>query len=95
MTENRITEDRIDTLMAEATIEDMKIGDKSTVVNVVLPNGFNIIDSSSCVDPENYDHELGKSICLKRIREQVWHLEGYRLQCELADQNTQKEAANG
>lgn len=56
------------------------IGDKTTVVRAVLRNGFELVESSSCVSAENYDQELGASICLKKIRDKVWFLLGFLLQ---------------
>lgn len=57
-----------------------KLGSKTTVVNGVLRNGFEIVESSSCVDPENYNEALGSSICIKRIKNRMWELLGFVLQ---------------
>lgn len=80
-----ITKEQVDNLIASSKINDVKMGEKTTVVTLTLPNGFVIVESSSCVHPENYDHELGKEICLKHAVDQIWKLEGYRLQCEIYD----------
>ena len=56
------------------------IGGKTTVVRAVLRNGFELVESSSCVSAENYDQELGASICLEKIRDKVWFLLGFLLQ---------------
>lgn len=56
------------------------MGEKTTVVRAVLRNGFEIVESSSCVSPENYDEELGAEICLEKIRDKVWFLLGFLLQ---------------
>lgn len=74
----------IDALMAAAVFTDSKMGDKTTVVCCRLPNGFEITETSGCVDPANYDHALGVSVCKRRMVDKLWLLEGYRLQCELA-----------
>lgn len=75
-----VTQEMVDSILAASTIEDVKMGAKTTVVSATLPNGFVIVQSSSCVDPENYDHKLGKEICLKRIKDKIWEFEGYYLQ---------------
>ena len=49
-----------------------------------LPNGFIIVESSSCVDPANYNQSLGEQICMDKIVGKIWYLEGYKLQSELA-----------
>lgn len=79
----RITKEHVDAILAATVYTDTKMGIKSTVVCAQLPNGFEIRESSGCVDPGNYDHALGVAICKRRLADQVWMLEGYRLQCEL------------
>lgn len=71
---------KIEKLMAEADINVTTFFDKTTVVAAKFPNGFVITESSSCVDPRAYDEEEGKQICLKRIKERLWEMEGYFLQ---------------
>lgn len=56
------------------------LGEKTTVVRAVLRNGFEIVESSSCVSPENYDEAMGRDICLEKIRDKVWELLGFLLQ---------------
>jgi hypothetical protein len=63
-----------------ASVESTKIGEKTTVVRATLKNGFEIIETSSCVDKANYDQELGTKICMKRIEDKVWELLGFLLQ---------------
>jgi len=77
---NTITQRHIDSLVSKSSVLVQKIGDKTTIVQLVLPNGFAINEFSSCVDPENYNEELGKSICIERIKNKIWELEGYLLQ---------------
>lgn len=79
----RITQAHINGLLDRSLWSDTKLGIKTTVVCLTLPNGFEVIEASGCVDPRNYDHALGVEICKKRIVDQVWKLEGYRLACEL------------
>ncbi len=81
---NSITQAHIDDLLARSTVSSSIMGIKSTVVCVTLPNGFELIESSGCVDPENYDHTLGVKICLERIKNRLWTMEGYRLSDHLA-----------
>lgn len=61
-------------------VEVTTLGKKTTVVRAVLVNGFEIVEASSCVSPENYSEELGKKICLDRIKGKVWMLLGFLLQ---------------
>ena len=56
------------------------MGGKTTVVRAVLRNGYVIVESSSCVSPENYDEALGERICMKRIEGRIWGMLGFLLQ---------------
>lgn len=80
---NSVTQAQIDRLIDEASITVMSMDNKTTIVKATLKNGWIIVESSSCVDPINYDENLGKSICIERIKNKLWELEGYKLQCEL------------
>lgn len=69
--------------MVDAFIDDVEIetlGEKTTVVRAILRNGFEIVESSSCVSAENYDEEIGAQICLEKIKDKVWFLLGFLLQ---------------
>jgi len=55
--------------------------DKITIVVATLRNGFTIVESSACVDPANYSEEMGKEICIEKIKDKVWNHLGFLLQC--------------
>ena len=61
-------------------VESLTMGEKTTVVKATLINGFEMVEGSSCVDPKNYDEELGMKICLGKMRDEVWKLLGFVLQ---------------
>lgn len=73
----KITPDHIQQLVAASVIHVQKIGEKTCVVCLTLPNGFEITSTASCVDPDDYDEEVGRKIALKRIEDKLWMLEGY------------------
>jgi hypothetical protein len=83
MSDNKITKEQIECILEHSAHSDVKLGTKTTVLVVTLPNGFEIVESSSCVDPANYDHALGVDICKRRVVDKLWLLEGYRLQCDI------------
>jgi len=56
------------------------LGNKTTMVRAVLANGFEIVESSACVEAENYDVRMGTEICLDKIRDRIWYLLGFLLQ---------------
>lgn len=61
-------------------IRVFQVGEKTTVVWVTLANGFEMIESSACVDPDNYDEAIGAEICLAKIKDRLWNLLGFLLQ---------------
>lgn len=73
-----VSQKMVDEFISKTEVTTM--GEKTTVVRAVLRNGFEIVESSSCVSPENYDEELGAEICLEKIRDKVWFLLGFLLQ---------------
>lgn len=82
-TKNTVTQAIVDELMESCDIAVTTAFDKCTIVACKLPSGFVIVESSSCVDPANYDEDMGVDICMKNIEKKVWELEGYLLQNQL------------
>ena len=80
----KVDKETIQKIAESAEIEIMTVFDKCTIMAAKLPNGFVIVESSACVSPENYDEDLGASICAEKIIQKIWELEGYKLQSELA-----------
>lgn len=80
---NKITQEMVDKVISEAEVRDEKWWDNLTIVSVKLKNGWTITETSACVDPANYDHELGKSICMEKIEDQVWKMLGWTLNDEI------------
>lgn len=78
-----VTAERIDYIIDNSDIKAYTVFDKCTVVTCQLPNGFVIVESSACVSPDNYNEAIGINICMEKIADKVWELEGYRLQEEL------------
>ena len=79
---NKVTQERINYLMKNAHWDVQTVYGKCTVVSCQLENGFVLTESSACVDPENYDPEIGVEICRKRIEDRLWYLEGYLMQVQ-------------
>ena len=80
---NKVTIDDVKDFIQEVEVE--KFRDKTTIVKAILKNGFVLIEHSSCVDPINFDMELGKQICIERIENKIWELLGFKLQCDLLE----------
>ncbi|MEE0872543.1 MAG: Gp49 family protein [Ruminococcus sp.] len=92
---NTVTEQQIEDLLANSEIDVRTVFGKVTVVCCKLPNGFVITEASGAVDPTNYSEETGRDICMERITNKLWELEGYALSCKIADRKKlEKSAAN-
>jgi hypothetical protein len=61
-------------------VDVQTLGEKTTLVRVTLINGFELVEASSCVDPANYDENLGKKCCMEKIKDKIWYLLGFLLQ---------------
>ena len=64
---------------------DIDEGDSTTVVTVRLKNGFTITETSGCIDAKNYSKEIGAEICMSKIEDKLWMLEGYALNKRLTE----------
>lgn len=78
-----VDSDYVESMMERSNIIVNKVFDKCTIVACKLPNGFVIVESSSCVNPADYDEDMGVEICLGRILEKVHEMEAYKLQNEM------------
>ena len=63
-----------------AYTETKTMGTKTTVVRCVLRNGFEIVESTGCVDEKNYSEKIGYEICMGKIKDKIWELLGFLLQ---------------
>lgn len=78
-----VTPERIEQVINDSKVTVQTLFDKCTVVACKLPSGFVIVESSACVNPKNYDEKIGIEICMNRIKDKVWEMEGYKLQNDL------------
>lgn len=81
--QNTVSKEQIERIYNNAEKKIEKYWGKCTVVTIQLENGFTIVEHSACVDPANYNEQIGLEICEEKIKNKLWELEGYKLQCEL------------
>lgn len=79
----------IEYLIDNSDINVQTVYDKCTIVTCKLPNGFVIVESSTCANPENYDEDMEVEICMGKIFDKVLELEGYVLQNKLYEEETE------
>ena len=63
--------------------EFIKVGIKTVIAVLTLKNGFEIIGTSACVDPANFDLKIGSKYAKEKAIDKIWELEGYLLQSNL------------
>ena len=62
------------------TVDSLTVGDKTTVVNAHTLTGFDMVRHSSCVDPKNYNEEVGKNYAMEKVIKDLWGHLGFVLQ---------------
>lgn len=81
---NTVTKEQIQSILDNSEYEVFhRVFDKQCLVVAKLPNGFTIVGESACVDPNNYDEQIGFDLAVDRIKNRIWELEGYNLQNQL------------
>lgn len=84
MSKNTVTKDQIVGILTNSEYKVFhRVFGKQCIVVAQLPNGFTIVGESACVDPANYDEEIGYKLAVERIESKLWELEGYKLQNQL------------
>lgn len=81
---NKITKEQIEILLDNAQTQEAVFWDKELVVSYKLESGFTVLGRGACVDPNNFDLDLGRKIAREDAENKLWQLEGYRLQLRLA-----------
>ncbi|MBD2489030.1 Gp49 family protein [Aulosira sp. FACHB-615] len=86
MSSNRVTPEQIAALLDSAETQEHVFWSKELVVSYKLSNGFTICGRGACVDPANFDIEIGRRVARENAENQLWQLEGYVLQNKLHEQ---------
>lgn len=60
--------------------EPTKLGEKTTIVLDTTITGFDTVATSACVDPNNFDLQIGADIARKDITDKIWGHLGFVLQ---------------
>lgn len=74
----KVTRERID---ARIKAVDYLVLPNSTVTicNITLENGYSVRGESACVDPRNFDMQIGRELANRDAYSKLWALEGYLL----------------
>ena len=80
---NKVTLDQIKSILDSAETQETVFWNKEVVVSYKLYNGFTIIGRGACVDPVNFNIEIGRTVAREQAENKLWELEGYLLQNKL------------
>ena len=86
-----VTQEHINNLLDTAEVKEIVVFDKCLICAYKLENDFVIVESSACVDPKNFDLDIGRKICREHVENKLWELEGYVLQ-QKATKATQRRS---
>jgi hypothetical protein len=78
---NKVTIESINEKIA--SVNYTKLTGKITHCIITMQNGFEVTGESACVDPANYNQEIGEKISYENAFDKLWPLEGYLLQEKL------------
>lgn len=75
---SKVTKQMVDDFLSGTVAECL---DRKTVfMRANLITGFTQYETSSCVDPANFDMKTGKEICINRIKNKIWEYLGFVVQ---------------
>lgn len=75
---NKVTQEMVDSFVPE--IETSVISEKTVFARGATLTGFDQFETSSCVEPDNFDEAIGKEACEKRIKDRIWAYLGFVIQ---------------
>ena len=75
---DKITDNVVRQFIGESKAQTLDT--KTTLVKVETVTGFLLYEASSCVDPANYDENVGFEIGMNRIKNKLWEHLGFVLQ---------------
>ena len=84
---NKVTREQLEALIDNSVIEEhIYHNNKELVTSYLLKDraGFTVSSRCAVVDSSNFDIEIGRKLCRDRAIDQLWALEGYLKQLELA-----------
>jgi hypothetical protein len=76
---SKVNDEMVDSFISEIHSHGLDDG-KTVFLSADLITGFVQYETSSCVDPNNFDHEVGKDICLHRVKDTLWKCLGFVVQ---------------
>lgn len=75
---NRLTPELLDGKIVQQDLITVP-GTTTTICVLHLQNGFTVMGKSACIDPKEFNEDIGASIAFEDAMNKVWELEGYLL----------------
>lgn len=73
----RVTAQEMESRISDVTY--IRINQTVTLCNMTLDNGYSVRGESACVNPENYNQEIGEKIAYDAAFNKLWPLFGFLL----------------
>ena len=73
----RVTKDAIKSRIKSTDF--IRIGQTVTLCSITLDNGYSVRGESACVNPANYNKEIGEKISFDNAFDKLWPLYGFLL----------------
>lgn len=80
-------DDKYEQYLWDEWVEDShsaKLGRKTTVAVLTMENGYEVVGTSACLDPNEYDREIGVHLAIRDALKKVAEIVGYLKQSEVA-----------
>lgn len=87
----KINAGQIQAMLKEAETQETIYFGKCLVVVYKLKNGFCLVGVGGCVDPAEFDIEIGRQVAEGQVIDQLFKLEGYLLQNQLFQIDMEEE----
>ncbi len=75
---NFVTTENVDASIVDVAYHHFH-GTTVTVCCITLQNGFTVVGKSACVNPDNFDEDLGQQLALDDATQQIYSLLAFRM----------------
>lgn len=89
----RVTKEYVESRISSVIITQLPFAETVTVCSITLDNGYSVRGESACVDPKNFDKDIGERIAYDNAFRQLWPLFGFLLAEKLMQSKQQNKAA--
>ena len=62
--------------------EYQRFGETTTVCALILHSGFVVIGVSGCLNPADFDEQIGRDTAYKNAFDKLWELQGYHVKSQ-------------